>query len=118
MITIQRTVDIPPDGRLVLKLPKTTPRGRVRVVLTLDTPAGAAAEPAPAAENTAARLLNHQFPTIEELKAEAARKAAEREAYFKATGKDPLQQFCGCLKGVFDEDGVTIQRKMRDEWPD
>ena len=111
MITIQRTVDIPPDGRLVLKLPKTTPRGRVKVVLTLDTPATPAAT-----EDAVSRILNHQFPTIAELKAEAARKAAEREAYFKATGKDQLQEFCGCLKDVFDEDGVAIQRKMRDEW--
>ena len=81
MITIQRTVDIPPDGRLVLKLPKTTPRGRVRVVLTLDTPAGtAAAEPAPAAEDTVSRRLSNEFPTIAELKAEAERKAAEQDA--------------------------------------
>ena len=96
----------------MLELPKTTPRGRVKVILTLDT----AAEPAPASEDAVSRLLSHQFPTIEELKAEAERKAAEREAYFKATGKDPMQEFCGCLKDVFDEDGVTIQRKMRDEW--
>ena len=69
-----------------------------------------------ATEDTVSRILNHQFPTIAELKAEAERKAAEREACFKATGKDPLQEFCGCLKDVFDEDGVAIQRKMRDEW--
>ena len=100
-----------------MKLPKTIPNGRVKVVLTLDTPAGTApAEPVPASEDAVSRLLNHQFPTIKELKAEVARKAAEREAYIKATGKDPLQKFCGCLKDVFDEDGVAYQRAIRDEW--
>ena len=53
------------------------------------------------------------------MKAEAARKAAEREAYFKATGKDPIQElldFMGCsvFAGV---DGVAYQRAIRDEWP-
>ena len=71
----------------MLELPKTIPHGRVHVVLTLDTPAETtAAAPVPAAEDAVSRLLNHQLPTIEELKAEAAHKAAEREAYFKATG--------------------------------
>ena len=86
MITIQRTVDIPPA---------TT-------------------------EDAVSRLLNHQFPTIAELKAEAAQKAAEREAYFKATGKDPLIELRDSFKktpfaGI---DGVEYQRAMRDEWPD
>lgn len=25
-------------------------------------------------------------------------------------------QFCGALKGVFKEDAIVIQRKLRDEW--
>ena len=114
MITIQRTIDIPPDRRLVLELPKTIPRGRVDVVLTLDTPADPAA-----AEDAVSRLLNHQFPTIKELKAEAARKAAEREAYFKATGKDPIQELLDSMDGsaFAGVDGVAYQRAIRDEWP-
>jgi hypothetical protein len=54
------------------------------------------------------------FPTIEELKAEAATRFAEMER----TGVDPLAQFAGSLKDVFPEDGLEYQRKMRDEWPD
>jgi hypothetical protein len=58
------------------------------------------------------------FPTIEELKAEAGRKAAERMAEMEKTGVDPLARFAGCLKDVFPEDGLEYQRMMRDEWPD
>ena len=99
----------------MLELPKTIPRGRVDVVLTLDTPA----EPA-AAEDAVSRLLNHQFPTIEELKAEAAQKAAEREAYIKATRKDPIMELLDSMDGTAfaGVDGVEYQRAMRDEWPD
>ncbi len=28
-----------------------------------------------------------------------------------------FMEFCGVLKGVFKEDAVLIQRKLRDEWP-
>ena len=28
-----------------------------------------------------------------------------------------FMKFCGALKGVFKEDAVAIQRKLRDEWP-
>jgi hypothetical protein len=27
-----------------------------------------------------------------------------------------FMEFCGALKGVFKEDAVVIQRKLRDEW--
>ena len=27
-----------------------------------------------------------------------------------------FMKFCGALKGVFKEDAVVIQRKLRDEW--
>jgi hypothetical protein len=54
------------------------------------------------------------FPTIEELKAEAAARFAEMER----TGVDPLARFAGRLKDVFPEDGLAYQRMMRDEWPD
>jgi hypothetical protein len=58
------------------------------------------------------------FPAIEELMAEAERKAAERVAEMERTGVDPLQKYCGILKDVFPEDGLEYQRMMRDEWPD
>jgi hypothetical protein len=117
MITIERTVDIPPDRRLVLDLPKTVPGGRANMIMVLsreETSTEIYADDDEAFQ----RILSHKFPTVEEMRAEAARKAAERQAYIEATGVDPQQKFCGCLKDVFDEDGAAIQRRMRDEWPD
>ncbi|MDR1148114.1 MAG: hypothetical protein LBK66_05730 [Spirochaetaceae bacterium] len=67
---------------------------------------------------TPCRYVPEPFPTLEELMAEAGRKAAERRAEMERTGIDPLARFAGCLKDVFTEDGVEYQRKMRDEWPD
>ncbi|MDR1468001.1 MAG: hypothetical protein LBT00_01765 [Spirochaetaceae bacterium] len=58
------------------------------------------------------------FPSIEELKAEARQKTAERLAEWEKTGVDPLAKYAGCLKGVYPEDAVQYQRELRDEWPD
>ncbi|GHU77954.1 hypothetical protein FACS189462_1230 [Spirochaetia bacterium] len=52
-------------------------------------------------------------PTIEALKKEAAQKAAQR---FADPSGDALQRFCGSLAHIYTEDGVVIQRRMRDEW--
>ncbi|MDR1148116.1 MAG: hypothetical protein LBK66_05740 [Spirochaetaceae bacterium] len=105
MIAIEQTVDIAADGRLRLDmaLPGTVPAGRTSVVLVF-----------PFGEESPRRYVPEPFPSIEELKAEAAAKYAE----MLETGIDPLARFAGCLKGVFPEDGVEYQRKMRDEWPD
>jgi hypothetical protein len=66
------------------------------------------------AKETAPHYGLEPFPTLEELKAEAAIRYAE----MVTTGVDPLAQFAGCLKDVFSEDGLEYQRRMRDEWPD
>ncbi|GHU54136.1 hypothetical protein FACS1894200_14570 [Spirochaetia bacterium] len=113
MITIQQTVDVPASRQLVLEVLHEVPEGRTSVVLVFSE---AKEKPDNPAETLDAHIFA-PFPTLEELKAEAARKAAEQQAYFEATGKDPLQKYCGTLKDVFDEDGVVIQRRMRDEWP-
>jgi hypothetical protein len=117
MITIEQTVDIPADRhlRLDMALPKSVPGGRTHVVLTF-SPAEAAESPAP--ETHAGVYTPEPFPSIEELKAEAKQKAAERYAEMQRTGLDPLARFAGCLKYVVPEDGLEYQQKMRDEWPD
>ena len=115
MITFQQTVDIPADRHLTLDLPQTVPSGRVSVVLVFDTPAGAEAETAPAGADAVTRILERQFPTIEELKAEAARKTAARLA---DPSRDSLTRYAGCLadSAVFEGGPAAIQRQMRDEW--
>ena len=50
---------------------------------------------------------------IEALKNEAAQKAVRR---FTDPSGDALQRFCGSLAHIYTEDGVAIQRRMRDEW--
>jgi hypothetical protein len=116
MITIQRTVDIPADRHLMfdLTVPETIPAGKAQVLVVL------ADNSAPQDTGPLDRLLAHKFPTIEEIKAEAAQKAAKREAAIKATGKDPIMELRDSFKhapfaGV---DGVAYQREMRDEWPE
>jgi hypothetical protein len=125
MITIQQTVDIPANRRLIVDIPLDVPTGKTSVVLIFSQVERSEAADMDTINRNAERLnsetldvLSHTFPTIEEIKAEAARKGAKRAAAIKATGIDPLQKYCGCLKDVFDEDGVVIQRRMRDEWPE
>jgi hypothetical protein len=114
MVTIKQTVDIPADRRLHLdlKLPETVPVGRTSVVHVfpaVDNPAVEDREPFCPRES-------EPFPTLEELKAEAAAKYA----VIIESGVDPWQQFRESLQGstFFGKDGMEYQRSMRDEWPD
>jgi hypothetical protein len=124
MVTIERTVDIPPNRHLSLHLPKTVPSGRVNIVLVVsrDEPSAkispeVSADPG---EDALRRVLSQKFPTLEELEAESARKAAEQQAYYDATGRDMLEDILASFKTTPFEgiDGVEYQRSMRDEWPD
>ena len=121
MITIQQTVDIPASRRLTLEIPSEVPEGRTSVVLVLSE---AKEKPGTPAKNQEREPQDAHtfapFPTLKELKAEAERKTAEQQAYFKATGKDPLVELRDSMHGMpfAGIDGVEYQRKMRDEWPD
>ena len=121
MITIQQTVDVPASHRLTLEVPHEVPEGRISVVLVFSE---AKEKPGNPTESRGQDPLDAPvfapFPTLEELKAEAARKAAEQQAYFEATGKDPIVELRDSMHGMpfAGIDGVEYQRKMRDEWPD
>jgi hypothetical protein len=93
-----------------LTLPKAVPSGKISVVLVFP----AAETPDPGDQEPPPPYTPEPFPTIEELKAEAAARFAEMER----TGVDPLARFAGRLKDFFPEDGLEYQRMMRDEWPD
>ena len=92
MITIQQTVDIAADRRIHLdiKAPDTVPDGRTQVLLSF--PAAA-----PARELW--------IPLISWL--QKRREERFRQAVMRVAGK---------FAHVFDEDGVTLQRRWRDEW--
>jgi hypothetical protein len=119
MITIERTVEIPADRRIVLDLPANVPDGRVNMLLVFSREEPAE-KPAAPQDDTLRRVLSHKFPTLEELKAEVERKGAEQQAYFDATGRDMLEDLIDSFKTTPFEgiDGVEYQRSMRDEWPD
>jgi hypothetical protein len=135
LMTIQRTIDIPADRKVHFDvvLPRTVPSGSTKVTLTFPSPdpqktikPPLPVEPAEAvlpAEESARTAddealaayyaaLPKTMPTIEELKAEGARKYAERFKY----GYDAMQKYCGCLKDIFPENGVVYQRQWHAEW--
>ena len=107
----------------MLELPQVVPNGRVKVCLVFDTSEAQSENITENQPDAASRLLVHEFPNfpdIEEIKADAARKTAERLAYFEATGKDLFVELRDSFNAKPFEgiDGVAYQRKMRDEWPD
>ncbi|MDR2049297.1 MAG: hypothetical protein LBP69_07560 [Treponema sp.] len=101
MLTMRKTVNIPADRRLFLELPKTAPVGKA-VVLVSFTGTGR-----PEQADTA-------FPTIEELKAEAAEKTAQR----KMEKRKPFEGLYGCLKDskTLEGDPAELAREWRGEW--
>jgi hypothetical protein len=88
-------------------------------LIRVNSPPKTAAETSePGGQETLSPYTPDPFPALEELKAGARRKTAERFAEMERTGVDPLARFAGRLKNVFPEDGMEYQRRMRDEWPD
>jgi hypothetical protein len=98
-VIIEQTVEIPVDHRLTIDVPREVPAGPVLITFTPKE-----------ADSHAGETV---FPSIEALKLEAARKAERR---FADPSGDSLQRFCGSLAHIYTEDGVAIQRRMRDEW--
>ena len=99
MMTIQRTVTIPADRRIVLDLPETAPSGKSYVTLTI-TPVEA--------QNDSG------FPSIAELKLQAAEKTAKR----RLEGRKPFEGLCGALKDsrALEGEPVEIVQRWRDGW--
>ncbi|GMO68109.1 MAG: hypothetical protein Ta2A_16220 [Treponemataceae bacterium] len=100
MLTIQQTVTIPADRRIVFDLPDTVPSGKSYVTVTFS--------PTEVQNDSA-------FPSAEALEIEASQKAAAAET----NGSDPLVAWRDSLNGekVFDGiDGLLYQKKIRGEW--
>jgi hypothetical protein len=113
MMTIEQTVDIPADKRLRLDvtLPETMTASQADVVLII-VPRSASITAQP--EDIRAQLT--PLRTIEECIAEAKKKAE----WERVSGHKPFEALRN-RKGppLFGgEDGLVIQRRMRDEWPD
>jgi hypothetical protein len=99
-MTIQQTIDIPADRRVVFDFPKTVPSGKSYVTVTFSPVE---------VENDGA------FPSVEALETEASQKAAAAET----SGRDPLIAWRESLHGekLFDGiDGLAYQKNIRGEW--
>ena len=100
-----QTVEVPADRRITLEVPKEIPAGSTaRFKVIWETPQEDMKE--------RVREMWDSLPTLEEVK----RKAEEQYAAWKDTGIDPLEKFRGSKIFGDDADGLTYQRKMRDEW--
>jgi hypothetical protein len=106
-MTIEQTVEVPESREVNFRvfLPETMPSGKTKVILIF-----------PVKENSPLEEYYNSLPDddgdIETAIAEGKRKQKDRFV----NGADSLQQFCGCLKDIFPEDGVIYQRRWHEEW--
>jgi hypothetical protein len=90
-MTIEQTVEIPPNHRLIIDVPPEIPPGRTIIAFTPASKTG-------------------RDPQTAE---EALRMAAEKTA---DPDRKPISRLFGKHKGIFGGDGVAYQRAIRDEW--
>ena len=104
-MTVEQTVEIPADHRLIIKVPHEVPAGRTILTFT----------PVPAASmsglehNDQVRIPKSNPRTV----TEALRMAAERAA---DPNRKSISRHFGKHKGIFGGDGLAYQRAVRDEW--
>jgi hypothetical protein len=119
-MTIEQTVEIPFDRRLVMELPPDTPPGMAKVAITISPAELPAKLPVEELPHDEAEILRQ----IEELKrtelprprtiAEAIKQA---EAIAADPNRLPISRLFGILKDKpLRESGVEYQRRIRDEW--
>jgi hypothetical protein len=114
-MTIEQTVEIPADHRLVLELPPEIPTGKANAALTLVFEQGTGFDTLDDAEarRQIEELKRGELPrprTIEEAIKQAEEQAAK-------PGRTPLSSYFGIMKDYpLPQSGVEYQRSMRDEW--
>jgi hypothetical protein len=98
-MTIEQTVEIPVNHRLIVDVPQDIPAGKAMITITPAFGKGS---------------LPETYSPEEALKKSAERAAARR----KNPSLNTFRKFHGSLKGSlnFDRDGMEIQREMRNEW--
>jgi hypothetical protein len=104
-MTIEQTVEIPPDHRLTIEVPKEVPAGKTRVIIQFPAPEAPARDSIGAGADFAS-----SYPPEEAVKAAAQRLADPK--------RRPPSSYAGILSPNAYGDGVAYQRKLRDEWDD
>jgi hypothetical protein len=100
MTTIRQTVDIPEDRHLSIDLPENVPTGKTSITLMFSAPEKAETELPSPLENAQKIWDYNRFHSAE-----------VRAKLQKLRGALPAASFGGM-------DGVSYQRKVRDEWED
>jgi hypothetical protein len=116
--TIERTVDIPADGRFSITAPRSVSSGRCTVILTFVPENREQSSPRAKTAKEQAADMWAQMPTLEDCKREAAEKTARRLAAGKAPFQDARIMSNDGRKFFEGVDPVEYQRKLRNEWPD
>jgi hypothetical protein len=98
-MTITQTVDIPADRRIILEVPREVPPGKTVLAFF------------PAHNPDTARLPGDNARTVEEALQMASEKLSD-------PNRTPLSRYFGILSPNTYGDGVSYQRKIRDEWDD
>jgi hypothetical protein len=138
-MTIEQTIDIPADHRLMFDIPQEVPEGKAKVKLSIKPFKLFAKKPKKDCNGRTdgiplgdGMILYPATPPDPELEAIIKRppspewaalvkKAEERAARERVTGENPFEGLKGCMKDspcFAGKSGEEIQREMRDEWND
>jgi hypothetical protein len=120
ILTIQHTIDIPADRRVVFDLPREVPDGKITLTLSVET-----------VEETPLKIIPpEQIKTLLRDDDSVYGRYSNRPQDIRETriaiafraGKSHDDQsyakYAGCLKdsGIFSGDSVSIQKEMRRDW--
>jgi hypothetical protein len=118
-MTIEQTVEIPADHRLVLNLPEYIPSGTADMKVTIISRKKTGYHTAKSLKNLSGRWKNSPHFGGDGLLARI-RAFLHDHSPFRSAFSKHFYEFYGCARGagVFEGDAADIVREWRGEWPD